>query len=75
MVEMRWIERLEPSWVGVPEGGEPYMASTTRVLQYRVFRTHRITSDRRYAFAAELESWADDYGWTDWMDVELADEE
>lgn len=59
MVEMRWY--THPS---VPTGGSEFAAGV-RVLQYRVYRMHRMEGTR----AVPIADWSDNFGWSEWMDV------
>ncbi len=67
MIEMRWVKRD-------PDEGFERMPGITdsvgmvRILQYRVFRTHRMEGNH----ATELVDWAQE--WSPWMDVPVAAE-
>lgn len=63
MVEMRWLlkERSPEEMALIIEGS---VDQHYQVLQYRVFRTHRIEGD----IATPIADWAQ--GWSEWMDVE-----
>jgi hypothetical protein len=60
MIEMRWYTRHE--WR--EEDGALYQV-IHQSLQYRVFRTHKITGDS----ADKLPDWSLNYGWSEWLDV------